>query len=133
MTEAAAVVAAIVFALLALFQVALAAGAPFGGVSWGGTHQGKLPRQMRFGSAIGVVVLVLAALIVLAAAGVIGWSPIPEGALTATVWVLAGFLVFNTLGNLASKSRFERLVFGPVTAFLVVLCVTVALTGDGPT
>lgn len=43
-----AVVAATGFAAIAVFQVALAAGAPLGRAAWGGTH----PEQLPVGSAL---------------------------------------------------------------------------------
>lgn len=132
MTEIAAVLAAVLLAAVAAFQLALAAGAPWGAMAWGGTRSGRLPAVMRFGSAAAVVVLALAALVVLAQAGVTNSSPIPSGTLRGVTWAIAGFMVLNTLGNLASKSSIERRIFGPTTALLVVLCVIVALNGDGP-
>ena len=39
---------------LAAFQAALALGAPLGGASWGGVHEGKLPRGLRIVSGVAV-------------------------------------------------------------------------------
>jgi hypothetical protein len=132
MTEAAASLAAVLLVAVAAVQVALALGAPFGHISWGGKEHGRLPDKLRIGSGVAAVVLLLAALIVLAQGGLVGWSPIPESWLTTATWILAGFMVLNTFGNLSSESRFEKMVFGPTTTILVVLLVIVALTGDGP-
>ena len=132
MTATSASIAAVLLVAVAAVQVLLAVGAPFGHISWGGRHHGKLPDKLRVGSGVAAVILLLAALIALAQGGLISWSPIPEGWLTAATWLLAGFLVLNTLGNLSSESRFEKIVFAPVTAVLVVLLVILALTGDGP-
>ena len=117
---------------VAAVQVGLALGAPFGHISWGGKHHGRLPDKLRIGSGIAAVVLLLAALIVLAKGGLVGWSPIPEAWLTAATGIIAAFMVLNTLGNVSSESRFEKIVFAPSTAILVILLVIVALTGDGP-
>ena len=45
---------------------------------------------------------------------------------------LAAYLALNTLGNVTSKSRTERLVMGSVSVLLVILTVLVAWQGDGP-
>ena len=132
MTETASSLAAILLVAVAAVQVALALGAPFGHLSWGGRHHGRLPDKLRIGSGAGAVVLLLAALIALAQGGLIDWSPIPSGWLTGATWLFAAFFTLNTLGNLSSESRFEKLVFAPVTAVLVLLMVVLALTGDGP-
>ncbi len=132
MVETAAASAAVLLVGVAVFQAALAGGAPLGAMAWGGTREGRLPTPMRLGSAAAVIVLIFAALVVLAQAGVLSWSPVPSGALGAVTWVIAGFMVLNTLGNVASKSRAERLVFGPITAVLAVLCIIVAAGGNGP-
>jgi hypothetical protein len=63
---------------------------------------------------------------------VIGWPIDMVGLLGPATWVLAGFLLLNTVGNLASKSRLERTVLAATTATLAVLCAYVALTGGGP-
>ncbi|MCP4304851.1 MAG: hypothetical protein GY788_08265 [bacterium] len=132
MTELAAVVAAILLGAIALFQLAVAAGAPWGDMAWGGRHDRRLPMRLRVGSAVAAAVLVMAATVVLAQGGVISWTPVPEGALRTVTWVLAGFMVINTIGNLASASRMERRVFGPATAVLAVLIAVVAISGEGP-
>lgn len=130
--KVAGLVAAAVLVAVAAFQFALAAGVPWGRLAWGGTREGRLPASMRLGSAAAVVALIFCALIVLAQAGVTGWSPVPTGALRATTWAIAGFMVLNTLGNVVAKSRFERFVMGSATAILVVLAVVIASGGDGP-
>ena len=129
MTEIAAVVATILILAVAGFQLALALGAPWGGVAWGGTDEGRLPRRRRIASAISAVALVVVGYLVLAKADVINAAWIPSPGLTIAAWVVVGLLLLNTLANLNSRSRFERVVFGGTTAVLVVLCAYVALTG----
>jgi hypothetical protein len=68
------------------------------------------------------------ALIILARAGAISWPSVLDGALVPASWAIATFLVLNTLGNLASKSRFERTVFAATTAALASLSAFVALS-----
>jgi hypothetical protein len=88
-----------------------------------------LPPRVRALSGIAAVLLLEFAGVVLARAGVIGWPAGIAGLLAPAAWVIAGFLVLNTLGNLASRSRFERTVLAATTAVLAVRCGFVALNG----
>jgi hypothetical protein len=128
MTIPAAVLAAILFAGMAAFQASLALGAPLGAHVLGGRYRGALPNRLRAFSAIAAAILVGGALVILARAGAIGWPVGATGLLVPAAWAIAAFLVLNTLGNLASKSRLERTVFAATTASLAVLSAYVALS-----
>ncbi len=128
MTSIAAAVAAALFVAMAVFQAAVALGAPLGEHVLGGRFAGVLPLRIRAFSAIAAVILVGAAIVILARAGVIRW-PNAAGILGPTSWVIAGFLALNTLGNLRSRSRLERTVFASITAVLAVLTAYIALVG----
>jgi hypothetical protein len=128
MTIAAAVLAAVLFVGMATFQASLALGAPLGAHVLGGRHPGALPNRLRAFSAIAAAILVGGALVILARAGAIGWPVGAIGLLVPAAWAIAAFLVLNTLGNLASKSRLERTVFAALTAALAVLSAYVALS-----
>lgn len=130
MTSAAAIVATVLFVAMAAFQLALALGAPLGAHVLGGRYSDRLPGRLRLFSGIAAVVLAGAGLVVLGRAGVIAQPRGAAGLLAATCWVIAAFLVLNTLGNLRSKSRLERTVFAATTACLAVLSAYVALTGS---
>ncbi len=135
MTEAAAVVAAVLLVILAGFQVALALGAPWGGAAYGGRSarpDGTLPTGLRIASGVAVPILLAAAWTLLAQGGVVSRGPFPDGALRGVTWGIAGYLALNTVGNLASTNRFERLAWGTVSAVLVILAVILAVQGDGP-
>jgi hypothetical protein len=128
MTIPAAVLAALLFVGMAAFQASLALGAPLGAHVLGGRHPGALPNRLRAFSAIAAAILVGGALVILARAGAIGWPVGAMGLLAPASWLIAAFLVLNTLGNLASKSRLERTVFAATTAALAVLSAYVALS-----
>jgi hypothetical protein len=128
MTIPAAVLAAILFVGMAAFQASLALGAPLGAHVLGGRYSGALPSRLRAFSAFAAVVLVGGALVILARAGAIGWPAGATGLLPPGSWAIAAFLVLNTLGNLASKSRLERTLFAATTAVLAVLSAYVALS-----
>ena len=78
--------------------------------------------------ATAAVILVGCSLVILARASAIGWPAGAMGLLAPASWAIAAFLVLNTLGNLASKSRLERTVFAATTAALAVLSAYVALS-----
>ena len=69
LVRAAATAAATGMAGVALFQLALALGAPLGRAAWGGTHVGTLPTELRVASGVAVLVWTCAALVVLRRAG----------------------------------------------------------------
>ena len=126
MRLAVAIVAAIGFAAIAAFQVALALGAPLGHAAWGGAHE-RLPQRLRIGSAIAVVVWLLAALVVLARGGL---SPIslPPIAIDWGPWVLVGLSVLGAIVNFASTSRWERFGWGPLALIMAALCLVLAIS-----
>jgi hypothetical protein len=107
---------------IAAFQVALAAGAPLGRAAWGGAHE-RLPRNLRIASAVASLVWVVVTLIVLEGAG-FDVSPIPASA--AATWAVAGLLLVGALMNFLSRSRPERMIWGPVALALSGLTVFVA-------
>ncbi|MDN4474951.1 hypothetical protein QQX09_03665 [Demequina sp. SYSU T00192] len=118
---------AAIFAAVALFQVALAAGAPWGRAAWGGAHEGALPGRLRAGSAVSAVMLLGMAAVVLAGAGAIGSGD--STLVTVLLWVVVAFTALSTLANLASRSPLERAIFGPTSIALLAGSLTVALAG----
>lgn len=120
----AALIAFAILALLALFQVALAAGAPLGRFAWGGQHEGKLPRRLRIGSAFSIVVYSVIAAFVLGALEIIA---IDASVLAIGLWVIAGYFMLGTLLNAISRSRHERFVMTPIAAVLAVCFLVLAV------
>jgi hypothetical protein len=122
----AAVVAYVLLAALALFQIALAAGAPLGHLAWGGMHR-VLPRGLRIGSAVSVLLYgIIAWIIAAAVAGVDRFGDYlpPEN---WAIWVLTAYFGVGVIANLASRSRPERFVMTPVAAVLCASCSVIAL------
>jgi hypothetical protein len=128
MTILAATAAALIFVAMGAFQVSLAAGAPLGAHVLGGGHPGTLPLRLRLFSGIAAVLLLGFAVVALARAGAIGSPAATAGLLAVGCWAVPGFLLLNTLGNLASKSRIEQTLFAAATATLALLSGFVALT-----
>ena len=121
----AAALAAIGFASLAIFQAALAAGAPWGNVAWGGA-EAHLSAGQRGASAVAAVIYVTATLIVLCRAGII-WRARSNAALFRWgTWFFAVAMAIGSVPNLASQSRSENFIFGPLALILTALCIVVA-------
>jgi hypothetical protein len=120
----AAVAAAAGFTGLAVFELALALGAPVGRAAFGGTHT-HLPAGLRIVSAIAVVIWLLAALVVLRRGGY--RAPLISARVSrAGTWALTGLLSLGVLMNLASPSGWERFLQAPITAILAALCLILA-------
>jgi hypothetical protein len=119
-----AVTGTAVLAALAVFQLALVAGAPLGRFAWGGQHV-VLPARLRVGSAVSIVVYGVVALFLLQAGG--AHSVLPRGVVDVGMWVLTGYFALGVALNAASRSRPERLVMTPIALALAVVCLVLAL------
>jgi hypothetical protein len=124
-TEIAAVAFCVVLGGLAVFQLALAMGAPLGRFAWGGAHE-RLPVGLRVGSLVAVFIYALFAVIVLERAGLIALFPHRSIAGIGT-WVIVGYLALGVAGNALSRSRPERFTMTPLALTLCALAFTVAL------
>ena len=121
----AALAVVVLLALMAVFQIALASGAPWGRFAWGGQHPGALPTGLRVGSALAVPIYALIAVVALDRAGVV--DVLPTGAARVGTWVVFAFFAVGVVMNGISRSKAERYTWTPVTAVLAVLTLLVAL------
>ena len=120
----AGILAALGFLVIAVFQLALAAGAPLGRAAWGG-RTAVLPMRLRRSSAVASVIWVLAAALILGRAGVVS-LPLAPDVLTVGAWILVVLSALGALVNVASSSPWERYGWAPVAAVLAVLSAIVA-------
>jgi hypothetical protein len=125
--EIAAVTAAVLIGAVIVFQVALALGAPWGKAAWGGQHAGTLPIRLRVASAGAAVMLAVLGWIVLAAAGLVATSPLPESWLAPATWAATAYFALGALVNLISRSSIER-IWAPVALATAICCGIVALS-----
>jgi hypothetical protein len=121
----AAVLATIGFAVIAIFQLVLAAGAPLGHAAWGGADA-DLTTGQRIGSGSAVVLWTAAALIVLGRAGF--WGQGKATPLRWGTWFFAAVTGISALPQFASESRWENFIWGPLALILAALCTMVALS-----
>jgi hypothetical protein len=121
-----AAVAAVLLAVLAAFQLALALGAPLGDIAWGGKYPGVLPMRLRVASAVaGLAIYPAIAAVVLTAGGILGadWLPFD---ITVVLWLLVVFFAIGAIVNALSPSPRER-IWSPVSAVLAICCALLAL------
>jgi hypothetical protein len=125
-TQLAAIVYALATAVVVGFQVALAAGAPWGEYAMGGRVPGQFPPAMRVAAVVQAVVLALLALVVLDAAGLValGWTT----AMPWLAWVPVVVSALSAVMNAATRSRVERRLWLPVAIVLLASSLAVAPT-----
>ncbi|WP_084101382.1 hypothetical protein [Demequina sp. NBRC 110051] len=122
----AAVILLVLLAGLAVFQIALAAGAPLGRFAFGGQHEHTLPTQLRVAAALTVVVYAVMAWVVLESSGVTDLTPDSTDAVGA--WILTGVLALNILPNAISRSPHERATMTPIVTVMAACALVLALT-----
>lgn len=108
-----------------LFHLALVAGAPWGKLAWGGKHEGRLPTPMRIGSFASALLLLAFGILVLIRAGIVfpDWQPISR----TFVWIVVVYCAVGVIANALSPSRWERIMWVPVTVLLLASSLTVAM------
>jgi hypothetical protein len=109
------VAASVLLAGLTAFQVALAAGAPWGRWAWGGAHEGALPPDLRVASGVAAVVWGAATVAIAAE------LPRSDRAQRLLLRGVSGVCAVGTVMNLASPSVPERALWAPVSAAVAVL------------
>ena len=120
----AALVYGIVTFIVIAFQLALAAGAPWGEFAMGGAYPGQFPPELRVAAVVQAVVLGLLALVVLARAGI----ALPKWSKTSRwlVWVVVAFSALSLVLNSITPSARERMIWAPVALVMLVCSVIVA-------
>lgn len=114
----------VILAALAVFQLALALGAPWGQLAWGGQHR-VLPARLRAGSAASILIYALIAAVALDRGGLI--DVFPDAFSAISMWVVFAYFALGILLNAASRSKTERAVMVPVTIVLAALSLLIAL------
>ena len=122
----AAIVAAVLFAGLVIFQVALALGAPWGRAAYGG-QSAELTAQLRITSAVAAVVWTGVALVVLKRAGFDVWAPLPASWLPVAIWVVVALMAVAVVMNAITPSALERAIWLPAGILLFGSTLTVAI------
>ena len=117
-------VATLLFAVVIVLQILLAAGILPVSMAWGG-RKSKLTASLRISSIFAAILLGTFVFVIRYRAGLVANGPIPA-LIMVTSWIITAFMAFNTLGNLASLSTKEKVVFGPITALLTLACLLIS-------
>lgn len=113
--------------VLALFQLALICGAPWGAFAWGGQHQ-VLPARLRIGSAVSILIY---GLITAIAWDCVGAIDVFGGSFSdVAMWVIFAYFVLGIVMNAISRSKPERYTMVPMCVALAVLSLLIAM-GSG--
>lgn len=120
----AAIALTVMLGLLAIFQIALAAGAPLGKFAWGGQHA-TLPLNLRFGAVSAVFRYAFVAFIALDRSGII--AVLPEEFSFWVMWLVVAHLGYSVILSLLSRSRYEKITMAPYTFVMVVIGLFIAL------
>ena len=124
--------AALLYAIISFgvvaFQLALAAGVPWGAFAMGGAFPGQFPPALRIAALVQAALLVGLAVIVLARAGLI--LPIWSRASRWLVWIVVAFSALSLVLNLITSSRGERAIWAPVAFLLLLSSSIVAFTNS---
>jgi hypothetical protein len=124
--KVAALLATLGLATMAVYQLMLAAGAPFGEAAYGGTHHGQLPAALRVASGISIAIYIIAILVISQRSG-LSHLRLPHALGRVGSWVLGVVLTLGAVMNLMSQSPWERFLLGPFTFMLAAMCLVVAL------
>lgn len=124
MVNGIALILALIYGVIAVFQVYLALGFPFGEYALGGFHR-ILPRHLRIVSLINCIILLLMAVLSLIKGG---FLTAPEWlSLQIGLWGMTGFMFINTLVNFFSRSTKEKRVMTPISCLSGILSLILAL------
>lgn len=127
-SRVAALLYATVSAGVVAFQLALAAGAPWGAYAMGGALPGQFPPMLRIAALVQAALLVGMTIVVMARAGLVlaGWAQVSRW----LVWVVVGFAAVSLVLNLITPSAGERAIWAPVALLLLISSVLVAIQGS---
>jgi hypothetical protein len=104
------------------FQLALAAGAPWGEYAMGGRYPGQFPPRLRVAAVVQGLVIAVLAVIVLTRAGIVQ-TPLDAPWL---IFVVVAFSALSLLVNALSRSPGERRLWVPVALAMLASSLIVA-------
>lgn len=125
MPQLLAILATIALGVIALLHLALALGAPFGRLAWGGRHR-VLPGRLRVASGLAVLGCIGSSIVMLSHVGLL--SLVSGTWLVVTSWAVCVYFALGIVRNLLSKSKHERYTMTVVNLLLAVCALVVALS-----
>ncbi len=125
MRPAAAIVFTLLAATVALFQIGLTAGMPWGHLTLGGRYPGRLPGRIKPVAALSALLLSGFAAVVLVRADLLlpAWAPLSR----TLIWVVVAYSAIGTIAHIVTPSRAERRLWLPVVATMLACSLITAL------
>ena len=125
-TICAAVLVVVTFGV-AVFQLSLACGAPWGTYAFGGGHPGQLPLRYRVTSALSLIIYGFQGAVFASMADLVPtW--LPEALVTWILWVFVAFFALGTIMNSISRSKRERYMWTRIVGLSLACALVVALS-----
>jgi len=121
--------ATILFGVTSILQLLLAAGILPVSMAWGG-REPVLTTGLRVASLAAAAILVFFAYVIRRRAKLIDGVPVPR-IIKILSWVITAYSMLNILGILTSLSIGEKLLFGPISFFLIISCFLVSSSKSG--
>jgi len=113
-------------ALVVIFQLGLALGAPWGELAMGGKFPGRFPVQMRVVALLQIVVLVFITLVVLTRAGLVFDEYYAFS--SSAIWAVVLYSFVGLILNAITPSKKERMLWLPVVTLLMISATFVAVS-----
>ena len=121
-------IATLAFLAVIVLQLLLALGILPVTMAWGGS-QTVLTPSLRLAHILAALLIAGFAYVIRRRAGLLAQAH-PSRLIKILAWVITGFMLLNTLGNFASSSTAEKLVFGSLTLVLVIACLLVSASNS---
>ena len=119
-------IATLAFLAVIVLQILLALGLLPVTMAWGGS-QTVLTPSLRLAHVLAALLIAGFAYVIRRRAGLLAHAR-PSRLIKILAWIITGFMILNTLGNFASSSTAEKLVFGSLTLVLVIACLLVSVS-----
>lgn len=125
--RAAALLYTAVSVVVVIFQIAMAAGAPWGAYAMGGAFPGQFALALRIAALAQAALIAGMAGVVMSRAGLVlaAWS----GVTRWLVWLVVALAAVSLVLNLMTPSAGERAIWAPVALLLLASSTVVAIEG----
>ena len=120
-------IGAVLLTGLVAFQIALAAGAPWGRAAYGGASA-EPALELRVSSVFAAVLWSFVGLLLLNRGGHRVPGVLPQRAVPVAMWVAVGLLSVGLVMNIITPSQLERMIWAPVTFALLVATTATELS-----
>jgi hypothetical protein len=113
--------------IIILFHLGLVLGRPWGRITMGGQHLGKLPKNMRLVAFAAIFLLIFFLFNVLSQSCLMftEWQFLTS----KTIWIVVVFNFMTLIGNLITKSKWERIIWAPVAAVMFSCVILLIIFG----